>query len=70
MIPLTDEELSLMKSKKFVTFVKKNLVQTKMIKIHSNYTIKLEIIVITLENLEELLIKFAIQDTKHQNKFQ
>ena len=70
MIPLTDEELSLMKSKKFVTFVKKNLVQTKIIKIHSNYTIKLEIIVITLENLEELLIKFAIQDTKHQNKFQ
>ena len=64
------KKLSLMKSKKFVTFVKKNLVQTKMIKIHSNYTIKLEIIVITLENLEELLIKFAIQDTKHQNKFQ
>ena len=44
----------------FFTFVKKNLVQIKMIKKHLNYTIKLEIIVITLEHLEKLLIIFAI----------
>ena len=59
MIPLI-EKLSLMKSKKFVTHVKKNLVLIKKMKIHLNYTIKSEIIVITLENLEELLIVFAI----------
>ena len=49
-----------MKSKNFVTYAKKNLVLMKMIKMHLNYTIKSEIIVITLENLEELLIVFAI----------
>ena len=49
-----------MKSKRFVTYAKKNLVLMKMIKIHLNYTIKSEIIVITQENLEELLIVFAI----------
>ena len=49
-----------MKSKKFVAYVKKNLLQTKMMEINLNYTIKLEIIVILLENLEELLIIFAI----------
>ena len=49
-----------MKSKKFVTYVKKNLVLMKMVKMHLNYTIKSEIIVITGENLEELLIVFAI----------
>ena len=62
--------MSLMKSKKFVTYAKKNLILMKMIKInlilmkmikmHLNHTIKSEIIVITLENLEELLIVFAI----------
>ena len=54
-----------MKTKKFVTFVKKSLLQIKMIKIHLNYTIKLEIIVITQENLEGLLMIFVIKDTKH-----
>ena len=54
------KKLSFMKTKKFVTYVKKNLVLIKMIKIHLNYTIKSEIIVITQENLEELLIVFAI----------
>ena len=49
-----------MKGKKFVTYAKKNLVQIKMIKMHLNYTIKSEIIVITQENLEGLLIVFAI----------
>ena len=59
MIPLI-KKVSLMKSKKFVTYAKKNLVSMKMIKMNLNYTIKSEIIVITLENLEELLIVFAI----------
>ena len=49
-----------MKSKKFVTYAKKNLVLMKMIKMHLNYTIKSEIIVIKLENLEELLIVFLV----------
>ena len=40
----------------------------KMIKMSLNYTIKQEIIVIARVNLEELLIVFAIQDTKHQKK--
>ena len=49
-----------MKSKKFVTYAKKNLVLIRMIKIHSKDTVKSDIIVITQENLEELLIVFAI----------
>ena len=49
-----------MKSKRFVTYSKKNLVQKKMIKMNLNYTVKSEVIVITQENLEELLIVFAI----------
>ena len=57
---LTYKETSLMKSKKFVTYVKRNLVLMKMIKMHLNYTIKSEIIVIITKNLEELLIAFAI----------
>ena len=44
-----------MKSKRFVTNAKEHLVLMKMIKMHLNYTIKSESIVITLENLEELL---------------
>ena len=59
MIPLI-KKVSLMKSKKFVTYAKKNLVSMKMIKMNLNYTIKSEIIVITAENLEELLIVFVI----------
>ena len=49
-----------MKSKRFVTYSKKNLEQKKMIKMNLNYTVKSEVIVITQENLEELLIVFAI----------
>ena len=60
MIPLTDKEKSLMRSKKFVTYAKKNLILMKMIKMDYSYTIKSEFIVITLENLEELLIVSAI----------
>ena len=59
------KKLGLVKTKKFVTFVNKSLLQIKMIKIHLNYTIKLEIIVITQENLEGLLMIFVIKDTKH-----
>ena len=57
---LTIKKISLMISKKFDTHAKKNLVLMEMIKMHLNYTIKSEIIVITPENLEELLIVFAI----------
>ena len=49
-----------MKSKKFVTSGKENLVLIKMIKIYLNYTVKSEIIVITQDNLEKLFIVFAI----------
>ena len=59
-ILLTDKEISFMKSKKFVTYLKKNSVQMKMIKMNLNYTVKSEIIVITQKNIEELLIVFAI----------
>ena len=51
---------SLIKSEKFVIYVKKNLILIKMIKIHLNYTVKQEIIVIILENIDELLITFVI----------
>ena len=54
------KKLRLIKSKRFATYVKKKFVLMKIIKIHLNYTIKSEIIVITQENLEELLILFAI----------
>ena len=59
-IPLTDKEKSLMKTKNFVSYAKNNLVLMKMIKMHLNYTLMSKIIVITLENLEEVLILFAI----------
>ena len=49
-----------MKIKKFVKYVKKNLVMIKMIKVHLNYTIRSEIIIVTQENLADLLIVFAI----------
>ena len=45
-----------MKSKKFVIYVKKNFILIKIIK---NFK-KSEIIVIIQENIEELLIVFAI----------
>ena len=49
-----------MKSKKNATYVKKSFVMIKMIKRNLKYTKKLEIIAIIQENLEELLIAFAI----------
>ena len=48
-----------MKIKNFVTYAKKNLILIKMIKMHLNI-IRLEIIVMTQEHLEELLITFVI----------
>ena len=70
MILLTDKKIRLMKSKIYVIYANKNLVLMKMTKTHLNYNINSEIIVIILEYLEELVIVFAIQDTKHQKKFQ
>ena len=46
--------------KKLVTYVKKSLALIKIMKMRLNYTIKSEIIAITPENLEELLIVFTI----------
>ena len=53
-------KMSIMKCKKFVTYAKKDLILIKMMKMHLSYTIKSEIIVITHEILEELLIVFVI----------
>ena len=53
-------KLSFMKTKKFVIYVKKNLVLIKMIKMHLNYTIQPEIIVIAREILEVRLIVFTV----------
>ena len=50
------KKISLIKCKNFVTYAKKNLVLMMTIK----SIIKSEIIVFTLENLEELLIIFVI----------
>ena len=49
-----------MESKKYVIYAKKSFVRIKMKKKNLNFTKKLEIIVITLENLEEQFIVFAI----------
>ena len=49
-----------MKNKKNATYVKKSFVMIKMKKRILNYTKKIEIIVIIQENLDELLIVFAI----------
>ena len=60
MIPLTDKEISLMKSKRYVIYAKNSFVMIKIKKKNLNGTKKLEIIVITLENLEQQLTVFAI----------
>ena len=69
MMPLTDEEISFMKSKKNVVYAKKSFVVIKMREINLNYTKKLQITAITLENLEELLIVFIVSDRNYLNKF-
>ena len=53
-------KIGLMKSKKYVAYVKKSFAMIKMKKINLNYIRKLEIIVIIQENLEEQLIAFEI----------
>ena len=54
------QKMRVMKRKKFVTYAKKYVVLIKMMKMHLTNTIKSEIIVITQEKLEELLIVFVI----------
>ena len=49
-----------MKNKKYVTYARDIFVRMKIIKKNLNFAIKSEIIVITAENLEELIIVFAI----------
>ena len=58
MIPLTKEDRSLLKIKKLATYAKKSFVWIKMIKIKLIEK-RLKIIVITQENLDELLIANA-----------
>ena len=60
MIPLTDKKISLMKSKRYVIYAKNSFVMIKIKKKNLNGIKKLEIIVITLENLEQQLTVFAI----------
>ena len=65
------KKISLMKNKKFATYVKKNFILTMMIMMIMmtiKSIIKSEIIVIALKNLAGLLIIFVISDTKHQKK--
>ena len=69
MMPLTDEEISFMKSKKNVVYAKKSFVVIKMREINLNYTKKLQITAVTLETLEELLIVFIVSDRNYLNKF-
>ena len=52
--------LSFMKNKKYVTYARDIFVRMKIMKKNLNFAIKSEIIVITAENLEELIIVFAI----------
>ena len=58
MVDLTTDDFFYMKVKKYVVYAKEGFV---MIKIRNNlkYTKKLEIIVITQEDLEKLLIRFV-----------
>ena len=63
-------KISLMKSKKNVTYVKKSFVMIKMKKRNLKYTKKLEIIVIIQENLEEQLIAFAILAEEFKGQFE
>ena len=49
-----------LKIKKFATYVKKNFVQTKIIRKNLEKCEKSEIIVIIQENIEELLIVIVI----------
>ena len=54
------KKISLTKAKSMPHMQKKSFVLMKIRKMNLNYTKKSKIIAITLENLEELLIVFAI----------
>ena len=64
MIQLTTEENQSYQKQKVSIYVKKNLV------LMTKNTIKSDIIVITLGNIEVLLIIFPSSDIKHQRRFQ
>ena len=53
-----------MKNKQYVAYAKESFAMIKIMKGNLNFIIKSEIIAITPENLEELIIIFAIQDKK------
>ena len=60
MIPLTDEKITFYEEQKEFHVCSEEFYYDKNKKMNLNYTKKSEIIVITPENLEELLIVFAI----------
>ena len=60
MIPLTDEEIKSYKGQKYITYAKVGFVMIKIRKANLNVIIKSEIIAITPEDLEKLLIVFEI----------
>ena len=60
MIPLTNEENEFYEKQKVCRICKEEFCIDESDKIHLIYTINLEIIVITLENLAKQLIIFAI----------
>ena len=61
------KKISLMKSKNFATYVKKNLILIKMIKMHLNYIIKSEIVVIIWKTLEGLHLQIKIKKKNKRN---
>ena len=70
MTPLTSAEFALFKVRNSAIYVEKRFVMiNKNKKRVLNYTKKLEIIVISQENLEELLIAFVIYAIKYPKKF-
>ena len=68
-IPLTYEENRSYKKQKVCYIYKQGCNTNKNDKNVFLYTIKKEIIVIILENIEGLLITFVIEDIKYQAKF-
>ena len=63
------KKLSFIKDKKYVAYAKKTFAM-KMIEMYLDYTKKSDTIVITPENLEELLIIFVFYNKKYQKKSQ
>ena len=62
-------KISFMKRKKNATYVRKSFAMIKIKERNLEYTKKLEIIVITQENVEELLKAFAVKIVKYPEKF-